>query len=336
MLEEFNMPAPESESNSQRKPGKAKLQALKQSTQLSQKKALREEQRNASLSKKEKARGSKLGLKEPQNSRPGAKRKRKTNSLSLLFQLTRREISNRYRGSFFGVLWSIITPILMLAIYSFVFGIVFPSKWAVDGDSPQPGRFAVILFSGLILFQVFSEVVTRAPLLIVQNSAFVKRIVFPLELLVPVALFAALFHACVSFLILLPFAWWQFGPLSSTIVYLPLIVLPFCFMIIGFGWLLASLGTYIRDISQIMGTITTALMFLAPIFFPLEVLPDWIRPVLTFNPLTIPIEELRNVTLFAQPPDVVRLGIYSGAALMIAVLGFAWFRATRRGFADVL
>ena len=255
---------------------------------------------------------------------------------SLFFQLTKREVENKYRGAGLGMVWTILTPLMMLGVYTFVFGTVFTSKWAV-GDAPSsPFQFAVILFSGLIVFQVFADVVTRAPVLILQNSMLVKRVVFPLGLLVPVVLGAALFHAFVSFLILLPFIWLLMGKLSATIFYAPLIMAALSLMVLGIGWFLASLGTFVRDISQVIGTVTTALMFLSPIFFPLSSLPEWIRPIVAFNPLSIPVEEMRNAVVFGQQPDFIRLGIYAAVACFVAAFGFAWFRATRKAFADVL
>jgi len=255
---------------------------------------------------------------------------------SLFIQLTRREIEIKYRGAGLGMLWTILTPLLMLGVYTFVFGTVFTSKWAV-GDAPSSSfQFAVILFSGLIVFQAFADVVTRAPVLIVQNSMLVKRVVFPLELLVPVILGAALFQVFVSFLILLPFVWLLMGKVSLTVLYAPLIMAALSLMVLGIGWFLASLGTFVRDISQIVGTVTTALMFLSPIFFPSAALPEWIRPVIAFNPLTIPVEEMRNAVVFGQPPDFFRLGVYGVTAGLVAACGFLWFRSTKRGFADVL
>lgn len=255
---------------------------------------------------------------------------------SLFIQLTKREVESKYRGAGLGMFWTILTPLMMLGVYTFVFGTVFVSKWAVGGEPSSSFQFAVILFSGLIMFQVFADVVSRAPLLILQNSVLVKRVVFPLGLLVPVVLGAALFHAFISFLILLPFIWLLMGKVSLTVFYAPLIMAALSMMVLGIGWFLASLGTFVRDISQMIGAVTTALLFLSPIFFPLSALPEWIRPVIAFNPLSIPVEEMRNAVVFGQEPDFSRLGIYTAAACLVAAGGFAWFRSTRKAFADVL
>lgn len=255
---------------------------------------------------------------------------------ALLSQLTAREVETRYRGAGLGLVWTVLTPLMMLLVYTFVFGTVFKSRWSTSGDSASSMEFAVILFSGLILFQLFSDVVTRAPTLILSNPTLVKKVVFPLELLVPVTLGAAFFHAAVSLLVLIPFVGFVFGSVPATLAYLPLVVIPLGIMILGIGWFLASIGTFIRDVGQIVGTITTAMLFMSPVFFPLTALPEWIRPFLFFNPMTVPIEQMRRILIFGQAPEMMALGVYSAAALIVALGGYIWFEKTRKGFADVL
>ena len=255
---------------------------------------------------------------------------------SLLSQLTVREVETRYRGAGLGLVWTLLTPLMMLLVYTFVFGTVFKSRWSTSDESASSIEFAVILFSGLILFQLFSDVVTRAPTVILSNPTLVKKVVFPLELLVPITLGAALFHAAVSLLILLPFVWFVFGKVPATFAFLPLVVIPLSAMILGIGWFLASVGTFIRDVGQIVGTMTTALLFLSPVFFPLTALPDWIRPFLFFNPMTVPIEQLRRILIFGKQPEMLTLAVYSAVAFIVAFCGYIWFDKTRKGFADVL
>ncbi len=255
-------------------------------------------------------------------------------------QLTRslswREIVGRYKGSALGLFWSMLTPVFMLGIYTFVFGTVFKSRWASSSADASPLEFAVILFIGLILFQIMSDTVGRAPGLIIGNTNYVKKVVFPLEILVPVAMGTALFHGFVSLLILLPFIYFVFGAIHWTIILLPFVIAPFTLLVMGASWFLASLGTFARDIGQVIGTILTAMLFLAPIFFPLEALPEWIRPVVVLNPLSLPVEQAREVLIFGNLPNWSALGVYSLIAIAICVLGFIWFQKTRKGFADVL
>ncbi len=255
---------------------------------------------------------------------------------SLLSQLTLRDIEMRYRGAGLGLVWTVLTPLMMLLVYTFVFGTVFKSRWDTSGAQASSMEFAVILFSGLIFFQLFSDVVTRAPSIILANTTLVKKVVFPLEILVPVALSSALFHAGISMLVLVPFVAVIFGGIPITFLFLPLIVLPFGLMILGIGWFLAALGVFIRDIGQVVGTVTTALLFMSPVFFPMSALPEWIRPALSFNPVTVPVEQLRRILIFGQTPDFLGLAVYAIAASAIAICGYLWFAKTRKGFADVL
>lgn len=256
--------------------------------------------------------------------------------MSLVVSLIRREVAGRYRGSALGIVWSLLTPLFMLAVYTFIFGTVFKARWTGAGDNTSVAEFAIILFAGLIVFQLFAEVVNRAPGLILANQNYVKKIVFPLQILVPVALGSALFHAAVSFLVLFVFILVTYGAIPWTALLLPIVLAPFCLMILGIGWLLASLGTYVRDIGQVLGPIVTALMFLSPIFFPLSALPEWLQPWLTLNPIALPVTQTRDILVFARLPDFAALGLYALVATAVAWLGYIWFQKTRKGFADVL
>ena len=256
--------------------------------------------------------------------------------LVLALPLIRREIVGRYRGSALGLLWSLLIPLFMLGIYTFVFGFVFKSRWAGATADTSIGDYAIILFSGLIVFQLFAEVINRAPGLILANTNFVKRIVFPLEVLVPVALGTALFNLAVSLVVLLAFMLAIRHSVPVTALWLPVILLPFCLMILGLSWFLASVGVYVRDIGQVIGTIVTALMFMSPIFFPLSSLPHWLQPVLLFNPLAVPVELARDALVMGERPHFMTLAPYTAVAAVICWLGYLWFQKTRKGFADVL
>jgi lipopolysaccharide transport system permease protein len=252
--------------------------------------------------------------------------------------LTRREIVGRYRGSVFGLLWSLLTPLFMLSVYTFVFGVVMKTKWAIPGAGAREhstAEFAVILFAGLIVFQFFSEVVGAAPGRILSNVNYVKRIVFPIEILPVVSVGAALFHAGVSLLVLLLFSAFVFG-LPATLPLAPIVFVPLALLTLGLAWFLAAVGVYLRDIGQIIGPLLTASMFLSPIFFPRAALPDWLQPWLFLNPLTVPVEAFRDIVIFDRMPDWTAIAVYTVIAALIAVLGYLFFQKTRRGFADVL
>jgi lipopolysaccharide transport system permease protein len=254
---------------------------------------------------------------------------------SLITQLVKRDVIGRYRGSTIGLLWSFLNPLIMLAVYTFVFSVVFRAKWAADQDETR-ADFALILFVGMIIHQVFAECVNRAPRLILDNSNFVKKVVFPLEILPWVAMGSTLFHALVSVAVWALFFLVIKGYLSWTIVFLPLIALPLVLVTMGFAWFLAATGVYLRDVAQTTGIITTILLFLSPIFYPASALPEGYRTLLVLNPLTFLIEQARAALVWSRVPDLVGLGLYTAIAALSAVLGFAWFQRTRRGFADVV
>ncbi len=254
-----------------------------------------------------------------------------------MFDLGRRDAVGRYKGSALGILWSLLTPLLMLCIYTFVFSEVFKSRWGGSGaQTASKSEFAVVLFAGMIMFNLFSECVTRAPSLILSNSNFVKKIIFPLEILPCVTLLSAMFHMCVSVFILLIAEWIIIGSVPATAFMLPIVLLPLCVLILGLSWALAATGVYLRDIGQTIGILVTALMFLSPVFFPVSSLPEQFRSLVYMNPMTYPIEQSRDVLVWGVSIDWARWGAYSCIAVVIAWLGFAWFQKTRKGFADVI
>jgi len=249
-------------------------------------------------------------------------------------QMVKREVLGRYRGSFLGLLWSFVNPVLMLTVYTFVFGIVFQARWGHgSGDRLE---FALVLFAGLIVFNLFAECLTRAPGLVLSNVNYVKKVIFPLEILPWVSLGSALFHAAVSLGVLLLFLLLTGHGLMWTVWLLPIVLAPFLLLIQGLSWLLASIGVFVRDIGQVVGMAMTVLMFMSPIFYPADALPAVIRPWLFLNPLTFVIEQSRDVLIWGKLPDWTGLAVYALIALAVAWLGLFWFQKTRKGFADVL
>ena len=252
----------------------------------------------------------------------------------LIKKSVQREVVGRYRGSFFGILWSFFNPLFMLSVYTFVFSVVFKARWNVNSDSKT--EFALILFAGLIIFNLFAECVNRSPGLILSNVNYVKRVVFPLEILPWVSLGGALFHASVSLGVWLIAYIILFGTPQITILLLPIIILPLILFTAGISWGLASLGVYLRDVSQFIGLITAALLFLSPIFYASSSLPEKYQFLLQLNPLTSVIELTRGVLLWGKLPDVKIICIQLLCSMLVACLGFAWFQKTRKGFADVI
>jgi len=255
-------------------------------------------------------------------------------NFSLILTLVKREVVGRYRGSILGILWSFFQPLFMLAIYSFVFSVVFKIRWGTESNSKI--EFALVLFAGLVVFNFFAECINRSPVLILSNVNYVKKVVFPLEILPIVSLGSAFFHALVSLCVWLIFYLIFFGLPHSTVLLLPIVLLPLLFITIGLSWFFASLGVYLRDTSQVINILTTMLMFLSPIFYPLSAVPEKYRSYLLLNPLTPVIEQTRDVLMWGKTPNWLIFVIYFCTALFIAWLGFAWFQKTRKGFADVI
>ena len=254
----------------------------------------------------------------------------------LILQMTKREVVGRYKGSAMGLAWSFFNPVFMLVVYTFVFSEIFKSRWVGVGGDDSKTQFAVLLFVGMIVLSLFSEVLNRAPSLILNNVNYVKKVVFPIEILPVIAMGAALFHSLVSLTVLLAaFAIFN-GYLHWTAILTPLVVMPLVILSLGLAWMLASLGVYLRDVGQTIGIITTVLMFLSPVFYPITAVPEEFRSLIMANPLTFIIEQAREVLIFGHVPDWTGLCIYTLAATAVAWVGYAWFQKTRKGFADVL
>lgn len=254
----------------------------------------------------------------------------------LIAQMTRREVVGRYKGSAMGLAWSFFNPVFMLVVYTFVFSEIFKSRWGGVGADDSKTQFAVVLFVGMIVLGLFNEVLNRAPGLILSNVNYVKRVVFPLEILPVIAMGASLFHGLISLGVLLAaFALFN-GFLHWTAIFTPLVLLPLVILTMGLAWMLASLGVFLRDVGQTISILTTVLMFLSPVFYPVTAVPESFRPFMMANPLTFIIEQARDVLIFGRLPNWSGLAIYSLSAVIIAWAGYAWFQKTRKGFADVL
>ncbi len=253
---------------------------------------------------------------------------------SLIAASVKREVLGRYRGSLVGILWAFFNPLFMLAVFTFVFSVVFQARWG--GGTGSKTEFALVLFAGLMAFTLFAECINRAPSLILSNVNYVKKVVFPLEILPVVTMLSAMFHMLISLGVWFLAYGLFFGVPHPTALMLPIIVTPFLMFIMGLSWALASLGVYLRDVSQIIGVITSVLMFLSPIFYPISALPENYQYLLYLNPLTPVVEMTRDVLYWGKIPDFFVLSIYWLATAVIAWLGFAWFQKTRKGFADVL
>ncbi|SEW16823.1 ABC transporter permease [Luteibacter sp. 329MFSha] len=252
----------------------------------------------------------------------------------LIRALAVREIAARYRGSALGFAWAIVQPVFMLGIYAFVFSEVFKARW--PGGTGSKAEFALVLFAGLLVFNMFSEVFNRAPQLILGNANYVKRVVFPLEILPCVSVITALFNLVVSLAVWIVFYVVAFGMPHATALLAPIVILPLMIFLTGVSWLFAALGVYLRDITQITAIITTAMMFLTPIFFPVDAIPARFQPILNLNPLAPTVHQIRDVLMFGRGIEPMTYALTMLAAIASLFIGFAFFQKVRKGFADVI
>ena len=253
----------------------------------------------------------------------------------LWWRLTERDIVGRYKSSLLGMSWSFITPLAMLAVYTFVFSQVFKARWS-GVEQTSSLAFAINLFAGLIVFNLIAECVNRAPSLILSHENYVKKVVFPIDILAAVVVGSAVFNSITSLCILILFRLISVQTIPVTSLWLPAVWLPVVLIGLALTWILSSLGVFLRDIGQIVGVAINMLMFLSPVFFPLSALPDQWKPILQINPLAHAIEQTRTVLILGQSPDPGYLIIGSIAGILICELSYRFFKKSQRAFADVI
>lgn len=251
---------------------------------------------------------------------------------ALLGRMVQRDIHSRYQGSIFGVVWAIATPLLLLGAYWFVLGEVLGARW--EGISPR--ELPIVLFTGLMIHLYFSEIVGRAPGLVIENSTYVKKVVFPLEVLSAMTAATALFHLAISVAVLFVGQLIITGSVSAAWVFLPITLIVVTPMALGLSWFVSSISVYLRDVQQVVPLVLTLLMFISPIFYPLSLVPQEYRLGMYLNPLTVPIEQARRITVEGLAPDLGIMALYSIFSLAVMIAGKWWFSRTKQGFADVL
>ena len=254
--------------------------------------------------------------------------------LFLIYQMSRREIVGRYRGSMMGLLWSFASPLVMLAVYTFVFSVVFRVRWQTGGG--DNASFALNLFAGVIVHGFFAECLNRSPTLIAENTGYVRKVVFPLWVIPAVVVVAAMFHMLISLLVLLVCSGLYLQQFHVSVLVLPLLLAPYTLLVLGVSWFFAALGVYLRDLAQVLPVVTMVMMFMAPVFYPVEALPEAFRPWMYLNPLTFVIGEMRGLVLSGAMPHWATLAKFTAIALLVALAGWKVFRKAQPGFADVL
>lgn len=252
---------------------------------------------------------------------------------SLVLELTKREFSGKYRGSFGGIVWSFAQPLFLLTVYTIAFGVILKARWGFSGSTRE---YALMLFAGLIVFNAFSEVLTKSTTLITANPNFVKKVVFPLELLPVITVTTALIHALIGVGVWLAGYIFLMGAPKASIFVFPLVLICFVPVLLGMGWLLSSVGVVVKDISQLTGMLNHTLLFLTPIFYSIEAAPALLQNLLMLNPLTFIVEQFRLVLFYGQMPALKGLAVYFGLASAFAWASYVLFKRLRPTFADMV
>ena len=252
---------------------------------------------------------------------------------ALLYSLARRDIETRYRGTTLGFIWAVLQPLMMLAVYAFVFGGIFQSRWGAQGGMQD---FVQMLYCGLIIHGLFSDTLSRSPSAVLANPSYVKKVVFPLEQLPVCQLASALFNAVVSLVLLGLLILIQHHSLPATALLVPIVLAPLLLLTAGLAWLLAAVGVFFRDVGQVINIAMAVLLFLSPVFYPASAAPAMARQLIYLNPLTYPMEALRAVLVQGVQPNWLYWWAYSGAATLTGLAGLWFFQRTRPAFADVI
>jgi len=253
----------------------------------------------------------------------------------LLWQFTLRNVELRHRGSHLGLIWSVLNPLLMLSLYVFIFGIVFPGRF--NPAHPESRiDYALGILLGLSVFHLFAEVLGTAPTVIVTNPNFVKKVVFPLEILPASSVGASVFHATISLVLALVGIVFVGPGLTANALWLPFILLPMLPLLLGIAWLISALGVFFRDISQLVGFFTMVLLYASCVFFPSSTLPPYAWAILRFNPLLLAVELLRDVVMWHQAINPFHLIYLYVSGTLACLVGYWCFRKTAPAFADVL
>ena len=254
----------------------------------------------------------------------------------LIFEMTRRDISMRYKSSFLGSLWMFGQPLLQLLLYGFVFQVVLRSRWGIQAPDGKDIPFGLLLFCGILLHGLIVDTIVRSPSLIVSNTSYVKRVIFPLEILPLVSAAGTAIGLAFGMGILLAASLYYLGTLPYQALLLPIPLILLFVLTVGLGWLLSAVGVFFRDLSQLTTSLGTIMLFTAPICYPAEMVPQRFRWLLNINPLTVPVEAVRTLMFSHNAVDWASMGVYAAVAALTATLGYAVFYRMRPGFADVL
>lgn len=250
----------------------------------------------------------------------------------IVAQLTKRDVLLKYRGSYLGISWSFLYPLLMLLAFTFVFGQIFTARWP-QTESAAPA--ALVIYCGLIVFSIFSEIASRAPVLILGYPSYVKKIIFPLETLPLMLMLSAFIHGAINLAILL-IGVLLFGQLHATVLLAPIVLIPLALFSLGLAWFLAASGVFVRDLVNVMPVFVQIILFLSPVFYPISAVPKYFHWFHRMNPLSIVIEDFRRVALWGEMPHWEAWGQVLAVSIGVAVIGYAFFVRSKEQFADVV
>ena len=254
-------------------------------------------------------------------------------NFELILELTKKEFYERYKGTFGGIIWSFIQPLFLLTIYTIAFGIILKAKWSFATNTSD---YALMIFAGLLIFNGFAEVMNKSAIIIKANPNFVKKILFPIEILSIVIVLCAFINIFISIIIWIFVFYFFYGYIHITVLYIPFIMIIFVPLLIGLSWIISSVGLIIKDMPHIIGILNHSLLFLTPIFYSLDVAPSIIHNVLIFNPLTFIIETLRSVLYYGILPQHKSLLIYFFISIVFSTFSFYIFKKIRPRFSDLL
>ncbi len=255
------------------------------------------------------------------------------NQRDLLFNYVRKDLKERYVGSVFGFYWSVINPLILLGIYTFVFSVLFQVRF---GENSGIGQSALFIFCGMVPWMTFHEAVGRSTGVLIDNSNLIKKVMFPSKILPMYIVISHFVNMLIGFGILIVAAQLSGRPLTAYALLLPFYVVAQFFFTLGFSWMAAAVNVFIRDMAQVISQFLIIWMYLSPIFYSVELIPEKLRPYAYINPFTHLVEGYRDILLNGVMPSLWGLAIFWAVSLTVFVLGYLFFSRNQYKYADIL
>lgn len=254
---------------------------------------------------------------------------------NLLEQFTIRSIKSQYKDSYFGILLSFLDPLMTLTVFTLVFGVIFQSKLKSSGEEDRI-TFVIGLYLGIIVYQFIAECLARSPMTLVTQPNFVKKVIFPLEIL-PLATICAVFiqmlmNLCVLFMVIIGFH----GALPATAIYIPFVLVPFFLFAVGIGWFFSAIGVFFRDLVVFVTPLRMFLLYASAIFYSIDRVPSFLRPLVEWNPLGFTVYEFRKVLVWGMTPEWQHLGCAFLISIIFVGVSYIFFMSVKKQFAESL